>query len=188
MGKTRAHVQTLIAFADENIGGGGSGRIKSIMELAEHIGETLYFVNCEASFDRTVGAYLPSMVTRRHTRRLDYFLKKNSGGGYKRFNPNQEMIGPAPVYVFEHGAETGDYPMWKGVNVMLYNVPFTDQMYRWNAVFANERDAENYRLWCRMAHDVSKGWEPWIGRDARYTGLVEVDRRQIMVRNRLKTG
>lgn len=188
MGKTRAHVQTLIGQAEENFAGGGAGRIKSIMELAGHVGETLHFVVCEASFNREAKAYMPSMVTRRHTRRLDYFLKKNSGGGFKRFTPRQEMIGPDPVYVFEHGDEDGPYPLWRGVNVMLYNVPFVDQMYRWNAVFANERDAENYRLWCKMAHDVAKGWEPWIGRDARYTGLVEADRRQIMVRNRHKTG
>lgn len=187
MGKTRVHVQDLIAQADENLAG-AAGRIKTILELAEHTGETLHFVVCEASFDRVSGEYQPSVVTRRHMRRLDYFLKKNSGGGYKRFHPRQEMFGSDPVYVFEHGDETGDYPMWRGVNVMLYNVPFTDKMYRWNAVFANEHDAETYRLWCKMAHDVHKGWEPWIGRDARYTGMVEADRRQIMVRNRLKTG
>lgn len=187
MGKTQAYVQDLIAQADENLAG-AAGRIKTILELAEHTGETLHFVVCEASFDRIYGGYLPSMVTRRHTRRLDYFLKKNSGGAYKNFYPTQEIFGAGPVYIFEHGDEDSDYPMWCGVNVMLYNVPFTDNMHRWNAVFTNERDAENYRLWCRMAHDHNKGWESWIARDPRYTGIIEIDRRQIMTRNRMKTG
>ena len=188
MGKTQHLVQTLIDGADERLG--DHGRIKTLMELSELVGETLYFVLVEARYINTglgKGTYVPSPHTKLFEKRVDYFLKNNSGGGYKRFNPKQEIIEDQAVYVFEHGAEDGDYPMWEGVNVRLYNVPHSPLLYGWNAVFRTREAAEKYRLWCRMAYD-GKGWADFMRGNPRYFGKQRVDRRQIMVKNRTKVG
>lgn len=189
MGKTKHLVQTLIDQADERLG--DHGRIKTLMELSELAGETLYFVLVEARYvhgpARSGGSYVPSPHTKLFTKRLDYFLKNNSGGAYKRFIPRQEIVEQQAVYVFEHGNEEGDYPMWEGFDVRLYNVPHSPMLYGWNAVFRTREDAEKYRLWCRMAHE-GNGWADFMRNNDRYIGKKRVDRRQIMVRNRPKVG
>ena len=60
MGKTKHLVQTLISETDERIG--DHGRIKTLMELSEMVGETLYFVLVEARYINTglgKGTYVP---------------------------------------------------------------------------------------------------------------------------------
>lgn len=185
MSKAKRALEAMIAQADERIG--DHGRIKTLMELSELVGKTVYFVLVEARYVHGGGTYLPSPHTKLFERRLDYFLKNNTGGAYKRFVPRQEIVEEQPVYIFEHGDEVGDYAMWSGVNVRLYNVPHSPLLYGWNAVFRTRDAAERYRLWCRMAYE-GNGWADFMRGNDRYTGLVKVDRRQIMVRNLSNVG
>lgn len=142
MEKTDWHLQEVNDALDQ-----AHGRVKTVMELTELIGKTVYFVIVETKWES--GKYAPSSKAEIFSSRVDCFMMTNSGGGWKRVVPRQHIDN---LYAVEIGDNC------QGVNTKVYNVgsrSSTQTHYCWNAAFASIDDANRYIMWIKMAHDCS---------------------------------